>query len=389
MQAQPTVPARLHAAAVDAAARAAAFLETVPEDAAGSTTQSLPPPPPSPPLRPGWLPLGDVLVAPIALVLAAATARVVPFVLFVPLLPLLFGTALYSCAIIAAGVTPTRLPESRVVASAVVTVAGAGAGALLLIHVRWLPLTATLAQTALFAAFFSLYALTAFGNPGIVPRGGGDPRTTHHGGTCGVCGCVKPLRSRHCRACGVCVRRFDHHCPAVGVCVGEGNQRAFTALVCVAAVGQACYAATAATALRTAHAPPGASFWAAATAATAASPGCVMLAVFMAKLAVGSAFLAGRALRNAARNVTVAEAARPRRHPYLQPSSSDGSTATTTRLDNLLDRGVAANCSQFWGGERSVDWSAAVDDALVARRGGGRPGDAELVPLAPLGVERV
>ena len=387
MHAPPTVSALLHATAVDAAARAAAFLETVPDDGGTTTTQSLPLPPPQPPLRPGWLPLGDVLAAPVALALAAATARVVLFVFFVPLLPLLFGAALYSCAILAAGITPTRLPESRVVSSAVVTVAGAGVVALLFIHARWLPLSATLTQTALFAAFFGLYAIIAFGNPGIVPRGGGDPRATHHGGTCGVCGCVKPLRSRHCRACGVCVRRFDHHCPAVGVCVGEGNQRAFTALVCVAAVGQACYAATAATALRAAHATRGASFWRAATAATAASPGCVVLAVFMAKLALGSAFLAGRALCNAGRNITVAEAARPRRHPYLQPSSCDGST-TTTKLANLLDRGVATNCAQFWGWDRAVDWSAAVDDALAARQGGGR-GDAELVPLAPLGVERV
>ncbi len=41
---------------------------------------------------------------------------------------------------------------------------------------------------------------------------------------CHTCGCVKPMRSKHCGLCNRCVRVMDHHCPVTDNCVGENNR---------------------------------------------------------------------------------------------------------------------------------------------------------------------
>lgn len=48
---------------------------------------------------------------------------------------------------------------------------------------------------------------------------------------CGFCGCMQPLRARHCEDCDRCIRKFDHHCPWLDTCVGEGNHRFFLMFV--------------------------------------------------------------------------------------------------------------------------------------------------------------
>uniref|UniRef100_A0A5K3FHW4 Palmitoyltransferase n=1 Tax=Mesocestoides corti TaxID=53468 RepID=A0A5K3FHW4_MESCO len=44
------------------------------------------------------------------------------------------------------------------------------------------------------------------------------------GSLCHTCGCVKPIRAKHCGLCNRCVRVMDHHCPVTDNCVGEDNR---------------------------------------------------------------------------------------------------------------------------------------------------------------------
>uniref|UniRef100_A0A183SU30 Palmitoyltransferase n=1 Tax=Schistocephalus solidus TaxID=70667 RepID=A0A183SU30_SCHSO len=41
---------------------------------------------------------------------------------------------------------------------------------------------------------------------------------------CHTCGCVKPLRAKHCGQCNRCVDVMDHHCPVTNNCVGKNNR---------------------------------------------------------------------------------------------------------------------------------------------------------------------
>ncbi|VDO06849.1 unnamed protein product [Rodentolepis nana] len=43
-------------------------------------------------------------------------------------------------------------------------------------------------------------------------------------GLCHTCGCVKPIRAKHCSLCNRCVRVMDHHCPVTDNCVGQDNR---------------------------------------------------------------------------------------------------------------------------------------------------------------------
>ncbi|VDN08781.1 unnamed protein product [Dibothriocephalus latus] len=42
---------------------------------------------------------------------------------------------------------------------------------------------------------------------------------------CHTCGCVKPLRAKHCGQCNRCVDVMDHHCPVTNNCVGKNNRK--------------------------------------------------------------------------------------------------------------------------------------------------------------------
>lgn len=41
---------------------------------------------------------------------------------------------------------------------------------------------------------------------------------------CHSCGCIKPLRTKHCAQCDRCVEVFDHHCSITNNCVGKRNR---------------------------------------------------------------------------------------------------------------------------------------------------------------------
>ncbi|KAL5965646.1 Protein S-acyltransferase 24 [Taenia solium] len=41
---------------------------------------------------------------------------------------------------------------------------------------------------------------------------------------CHTCGCIKPIRAKHCSLCNRCVRVMDHHCPVTDNCVGQDNR---------------------------------------------------------------------------------------------------------------------------------------------------------------------
>ncbi|KAF4688728.1 Zinc finger, DHHC-type containing [Perkinsus olseni] len=104
------------------------------------------------------------------------------------------------------------------------------------------------------------FFLTAFSDPGIIPRSKPedhpeeaiaeirpqqlDPRTgmprprylllngvAVKQKWCRTCRIYRPPRSHHCSVCDDCVTRFDHHCAVLGTCVGLGNYRYFLCLI--------------------------------------------------------------------------------------------------------------------------------------------------------------
>jgi len=104
----------------------------------------------------------------------------------------------------------------------------------------------------LIASPLTLFFITAFSDPGIVPRGPAIPdddnpfareqktpltKKVIFRGTevdrkwCDTCNIYRPLRSSHCSICNNCVERFDHHCPWLGNCVGRRNYRYFLLFV--------------------------------------------------------------------------------------------------------------------------------------------------------------
>lgn len=107
-------------------------------------------------------------------------------------------------------------------------------------------------QCFLSAMIIICFFLSAYMNPGIVPRSAefpmglddhldlkGQPlprylyinRVTVKQKWCPTCGLYRPPRSKHCSFCNNCVLRFDHHCTWLGNCVGLNNYRCFTGLI--------------------------------------------------------------------------------------------------------------------------------------------------------------
>jgi palmitoyltransferase len=67
-------------------------------------------------------------------------------------------------------------------------------------------------------------AVTAAVNPGQITL---QCEQRPHGGKCGKCGIIRPVRSHHCSTCKTCTRRLDHHCAWVNNCIGLRNHKPF------------------------------------------------------------------------------------------------------------------------------------------------------------------
>eukprot|EP01084_Bolivina_argentea_P223148 377601_1 len=90
--------------------------------------------------------------------------------------------------------------------------------------------------------------MTAFSDPGIIPRGILPPHVSYKGPAhlkqrmcisgqlleikwCGTCHVFRPPRSFHCYICNSCVERFDRHCPWIGNCIGLRNYAYFSIFI--------------------------------------------------------------------------------------------------------------------------------------------------------------
>lgn len=97
----------------------------------------------------------------------------------------------------------------------------------------------------LFVMNISLLFMTAFTEPGIIPR----RQPSHDSDSesvvdglkdklqfCHSCHIVRPPRAKHCRYCDNCVEVFDHHCPWTGTCIGVRNYSYFIGFVLVTVI---------------------------------------------------------------------------------------------------------------------------------------------------------
>lgn len=82
----------------------------------------------------------------------------------------------------------------------------------------------------LFVGTLIFLLLTAFTEPGIIPRRPPSklleslsPDVREKVQYCHTCRIVRPPRAKHCRYCDNCVEVFDHHCPWTGTCIGVRN----------------------------------------------------------------------------------------------------------------------------------------------------------------------
>lgn len=118
----------------------------------------------------------------------------------------------------------------------------------------WLVLLPLGAAALQFAAA-SLLVMTAFSDPGIVPRQREyttvyDVRTKAYRSKqpprtfdaivrgfpfkvkyCTTCYLYRPPRCTHCAVCENCIERFDHHCPWIGNCIGKRNYWLFYSFI--------------------------------------------------------------------------------------------------------------------------------------------------------------
>lgn len=97
----------------------------------------------------------------------------------------------------------------------------------------------------LFILNMTLLFMTAFTEPGVIPR----RQPTHDAESeavvdglkdklqfCHSCHIVRPPRAKHCRYCDNCVEDFDHHCPWTGTCIGVRNYSYFIGFVLVTVI---------------------------------------------------------------------------------------------------------------------------------------------------------